>query len=200
MAKSWHTYLLLFTYLSGNSPTHTHTETHSNSIKIVLVASVDIKIWARGLLASITQQQQQHKNYCEMQQQQFDWHEKTSGWNWLCHAIYVCPCYMGEYVSREAAAGVFTSLSLQVPASLLRQLQFAWTRAEIKHTPCAPNNNPDLCHWTTTTSHLTPHVASWNRPRLPRAAIRIYRVFVSLVAKLIPCIKLGFVQLCAALA
>lgn len=102
MAKSWHTYLLLFTYLSGNSPTHTHT--HSNSIKIVLVASVDIKIWARGLLASITQQQQ-HKNYCEMQQQQFDWHEKTSGWNWLCHAIYVCLCYMGEYVSREAALG-----------------------------------------------------------------------------------------------
>lgn len=29
MAKSWHTYLLLFTYFSGNSPTHTRTQSKS---------------------------------------------------------------------------------------------------------------------------------------------------------------------------
>lgn len=109
-------------------------------------------------------------------QQRFDWHGKTAGWNWLCHAIYVL---------KEAKLGdVRVSKSLQVPASL--RLQFAWTRAEIKHTPCAPNNNPSPPRHVSLNNfppnHLPrysppPPIASWNCPRLPRAAIRIYRVF-----------------------
>lgn len=53
-------------------------------------------------------------------------------------------------------------------------------RLSIRHverltTTPAPAS-PDLCHWTTS-HHPRPLPTSWNRPRLPRAAIRIYRVF-----------------------
>lgn len=134
--------------------------THSNSIKIVLVASVDIKIWARGLLASITQQQQ-HKKKLLRNAAAAIWLTWKNIRLKLVMSCYICLSMLyGGICVKRGGSGVFTSLSLQVPASLLRQLQFAWTRAEIKHTPCAPNNNPDLCHWTTSHLHSTRRVVS----------------------------------------
>lgn len=154
MAKSWHTYLLLFTYLSGNSPTHTHTlKLNQNRFSRIS--------WYQNLSSRLIS-----FNYATTTTQKLLRNAAAAIWlTWknirlkLVMSCYICLSMLyGGICVKRGGSGVFTSLSLQVPASLLRQLQFAWTRAEIKHTPCAPNNNPDLCHWTT--SHLTPHVAS----------------------------------------